>query len=308
MNANASAGVPLDLDAVLFDFVSAHAENPREALHRLHVLLLDEETCLARAAFLRGLASGTESETALPGRVSSSLCTEALDLMRGGELLARPLQPAEVQVLGRLTCDPEALAAVHRELVHGEPEEKHTEIEAGTAETAMGPSPTSLLRAGQGKVVMEVLVPWLPHLLRRVGLDERLADDLRVDLSRRLAESFPFNLRFRDLLMQWLEEFAQAHPESGRFQPLSDEEYRVMIQEAAWDRVLGGGVDEPAWARRVRTLARASNARSPDDLLTLRLPDDIAEEGAAVTFLFGLAAELREWHKKGLQAFECLDG
>src|SRR5437868_8413019 len=44
------------LNVALFDFAAEFSQHPERALDRLHFLVLDEDTCLARVAFLQALA------------------------------------------------------------------------------------------------------------------------------------------------------------------------------------------------------------------------------------------------------------
>jgi RNA polymerase sigma-70 factor (ECF subfamily) len=126
MNPKATPAARPDLDATLFDFAEEYAREHERALDRLQLLVLDEDTCLARVAFLQALAEadGLQSSPRVRRAVGSFrdeialLCEEGLF----AAYAAGRLTPDRVARLDKLTRDPEAVRAAHRRLVGDEAE------------------------------------------------------------------------------------------------------------------------------------------------------------------------------------------
>src|SRR5438105_3619828 len=118
MNPRATPDNRPDLDAALFSFADEHARDAVQAVYRLQVLLLDEDTCLPRVALLRALTgrnstSAASSVLALFAAEVDLICQEGLLAAHAAGRLTQD----RVQRLDRLTRDPDALLEVHRRLV-----------------------------------------------------------------------------------------------------------------------------------------------------------------------------------------------
>src|SRR4051794_7792070 len=119
MNPKATPAAQPDLDVTLFDFAADYAQDPERALYRLQLLLLDEDTCLARVAFLRALAevAGRHVPSRDPRPTTESFREELALVCEEGVFAARAagrLTPERIQGLHRLTRDTDALLEAHR--------------------------------------------------------------------------------------------------------------------------------------------------------------------------------------------------
>jgi RNA polymerase sigma-70 factor (ECF subfamily) len=124
MNPKATPAARPNLDATLFDFAEEYAREPERALDRLQLLVLDEDTSLARVAFLQALAEA-EGLPSSPGvrRAVGSFHDEIALLCEEGLFAAYAagrLTADRVARLDKLTRDPEALLAARRRLVGDE--------------------------------------------------------------------------------------------------------------------------------------------------------------------------------------------
>src|SRR5262249_46006998 len=154
------------------------ARSPERALNRLQFLLLDEDTCLARVAWLRTLAAaaGRQPSTravrpapeAFPEEIAL-LCAEGLFAAHA----AGRLTAERVQRLDWLTHDPDALWRTHQALAADVPGPVGA-AEETAAGTAPGTTPvteptaggfTSLAAAGRWPELGERLRPYVPAML-----------------------------------------------------------------------------------------------------------------------------------------------
>src|SRR5262245_50897262 len=97
-----------DLDVALFNFADEWTQDPERALYRLQCLLLDEDTCLARVAFLRRLTAasgGPARARAVRPEEITLVCEEGLFAAHA----AGRLTPDRIHLLDLLTRNPEAL-------------------------------------------------------------------------------------------------------------------------------------------------------------------------------------------------------
>jgi hypothetical protein len=104
-----------DYDPVLFDFAVEYGDHPEQALRRLQLLLLDEQACQSRIAFLQVLAEMGGGGAPLPQ--SADEFRHEIDLIaEHGVFAARRHGLLVPERLARLTCTPAALWAAHQRL------------------------------------------------------------------------------------------------------------------------------------------------------------------------------------------------
>jgi hypothetical protein len=303
-----------DLDSALFDFAEEFTHHPERALCRLQLLLLDEDTCLARVAFLReltGSAGPDFRQTVDAFRPEIALlCEEGLFAAHA----AGRLTPDRVRRLDRLTRASEALLEAHRQLVA---EEGVAEAPAATAVPAAGRDDTALparltgftdlVLVGRIADLEERLRPWLPFLLRRAGLsdhlDEALAQKFLAHVRRRIQEVRA--RRFRELLPGWLSDFAQqenlaARLRAGRLQPTAAD-----LEADAVEQVLRRpGENESAWAKGFRDSARRAAVQTAQALLSFELAE-VGNVPALPSYRRDLFREARRAHRDAVELFEC---
>jgi hypothetical protein len=214
-----------------------------------------------------------------------------------------------------LTRDADALLEAHRRLVGDDaagfgPEnapDVPTAAKGGTTLQAQPTGFTALARAGRLADLEERLRPWLPFLLRRVGLsddlDEALARQFLAYVRTRIEEVRQH--RFRDRLPVWLSDFAEQQHlaqrlRAERAQPTADD-----LEADAVARVLRrAGENEAGWARVFRESALRSGVQTARALLAF----EAAEAGdvpALPSYRRDLFLEARRTHRDGLELFEC---
>jgi hypothetical protein len=304
---------------MLWDFAQDFAANGEPALRRLQALLLDGKACLNRVAFLDALAEeGTVELPELRAELSPDSFIEEIGLIcemglmrayREGILL-----PERIARLQRFTCDPDALLAAHRRLVEeadapASPQEAPTASGLGKDDTgtqAQRHGFTTLARAGHLGDLEDRLRPWLPFLLRRVGLadnlDDALARQFLAYLRTRIEEVQ--QRRFRDLLPGWLRDFARQQNRSDQLQ--GDRLYPTPaeLEADAIERVLRhAGERESAWAKAFRESALRAQVKTGRELLSFE-PAEAADIHALPNYRRDLFREARQAHGEGLEVFE----
>jgi hypothetical protein len=317
MNPAATPAARPDLDVALSDFAAEHDQGPERALCRLQLLLLDEDTCLARVAYLRTLAAAARGESP-PRDLPDALHPFREEFRLLGEeglfaaRAAGRLTPDVVRRLDRLTRDPDALLEAHRQLAADEG--AHGSLPAGAPEAAKdetalgaeGTGFTALARAGRVAEVEDRLRPWLPFLLRRAGLaddlDEALARQFLAHVRTRLGEAR--QRRFRDLLPAWLSDFASQHGLAGRLRPDRLRPSAGDLEAFAVERVLRrAGEDESPWARAFRESALRQQVHDAEALLAFE-PAGAGSAPALPNYRRDLFHEARRAHRDGLELFE----
>jgi hypothetical protein len=327
----------LDLDLVLLDFGSEYERDPRQAVHALQALLLHKDACHARIAFLERLA---RMET--PDRPDLDVQTCAASSHRdhgGGPVIddfsaeirailemgtSRALEQGRLNVdrLDALSRNRHALWQAHQELMgdleresvgwdRASDEEPRFQEEQNLqrAEPGRAGEPTGFTRLaerGDWPELASHLRPYLPEVLRTVGLDEslrhRLLDFIVEEKARTLRSR---KRRFRELMPEWLEEFAGRVGVGSLPHPLEQEDWEAMIDRAVLRLVLEDEPEgEPEWARLFRRTARQSRPASWQDLLRLDLPEAIASIPALPRFRRDLIARIQHERAQALQVFE----
>jgi hypothetical protein len=104
-----------DLDLMLFDFAQEYQAAPQQALARMQLLLLDEEACSGRIAYLEALAEKAPTEAA--NRGVADFEPEITLLCETGLYRAHQDGSLRPERLALLTRSPAALRAAHRRLV-----------------------------------------------------------------------------------------------------------------------------------------------------------------------------------------------
>jgi hypothetical protein len=320
MNPGATPSARPDLDVALLNFADEYALHPEPALYRLQLLLLDEDTCLARVALLRTLAAsaGRESSHGDVRQAVEAFRPEIALLLEEGLFAAHAagrLTPERVRRLDQLTRAPEALLEAHRRLAADDHD--------ATPDPAAGAPPaaekddtalperlndlTVLARAGRVADLEERLRPWLPLLLRRAGLtddlDEALARQFLAYARTRVDEVR--HRRFRELLPVWLSDFARRRDLAGRLRTDGLQPTPADLEADAVERVLRrAGENESAWAKGFRESALRARVRTAQDLLSF----EAAEVGgvpALPNYRRDLFREARRAYRDGLELFEC---
>jgi hypothetical protein len=327
----------LDLDLVLLDFGSEYQRDPRQTVHALQALILDEDACRARIAFLERLA---RTETLGRPELDVRDGTATLDRDHGGssviddftaEIRAivevgtfRALEQRQLSVdrLDALSRNRHALWQAHQELMGDlEPESVgwdrasdeaskfHAVQNLQRAVPSRGGEPTGFTRLaerGDWYGLASRLRPYLPELLHTVGLDEslrgRLLDFIVEEKAPTLATR---KRRFRELMPEWLEEFAGRVGIGSLPHPPKQEDWEAMIDRAVLRLLLEDEPEgEPEWARLFRRTARQSRAASWQDLLRLPLPESIASMPALPRFRRDLIARIQRERAEALRIFE----
>ncbi len=326
----------LDLNLVLLDFRSEYEHQPRQAVHALQTLLLDENACRARIAFLERLAAtkpqdqsdldrvagkAISSRHRAEGRDRGDWTAEIRSILEIGTLRALEQGRLSVERLDALSRDPDALWRAHQELMvdlerevedrdpvldaEPMPEAKQGFEKAVPARVGEPIGFTRLAERGDWHGLASRLRPYLPEVLRTVGLDESLHDrllDFIVEKSRVLASR---KRRFRELMPGWLEEFAVHAGLRSLPHPLRQEDWEGIIDRAVMRLVLDDESEgEPEWARRFRETARRSKTGSWQDLLRLPLPETIPSTLALHRFRRDLIAQIQRERAEALQIFE----
>jgi hypothetical protein len=320
MIPNATPAARPDLDAALFGFAEEYARERERALYRLQLLVLDEDTCLARVAFLQALAeaSGRLSSPQDVRQAVGSFRDEIALLCQEGLLTAHAagrLTPDRVARLDKLTRDPEALLEAHRRLV-GEGEELARQkpgsgatspAKDDTGSTAQPSGFTALARAGRVANLEERLIPWLPFLLRRSGL----SDDLDKGLARAFLAYVRTRIdevrqrRFRELLPEWVRDFARQQNRADRLRADWAAPTAADLEAVAVERVLRrASEDESEWARRFRESALRSGLHDARALLSFE-PAEVGDVAALPSYRRDLFSEVRRAKQEGLELFEC---
>jgi hypothetical protein len=319
MNPNATPAARPDLEAALFDLAEEYAREPERALHRLQLLVLDEDTCLARVAFLQALAEADRLQSS-PGvrQAVGSFRDEIALLCEEGLLAAHAagrLTPDRVARLDKLTRDPEVLLEAHRRLVGDEEEPAPSQPAAGTTsaakdDTGIPAQPTgftALARAGRVDDLVKRLRPWLPFLLRRAGL----SDDLDEGLARAFLTYVRTRIdevrqrRFRELLPEWVRDFARQQNRADRLPADWAAPTAADLEADAVERVLyRAGDGEPEWARRFREAALRSGLHDARALLSFE-PPEVGDVAALPSYRRDLFSEVRWAKQEGLELFEC---
>jgi hypothetical protein len=327
----------LDLDLVLLDFGSEYERDPRQAVHALQALLLDEDACHARIAFLERLATvetpnrpdlDVQAGTAAlhqdhgGGSVINDFSAEIRAILEVGTFRALEQGRLSVDRLDALSRNGEALWQAHQELMGDlelepvewdrAPDEEprfRAEQNRQKAEPGRAGEPTGFTRLaerGDWYGLASRLRPYLPEVLRTVGLDESLRDRLLDFIVEEKAPTMASRKRrFRELMPEWLEEFAGRVGVGSLPQPLKQDNWEAMIDRAVLRLVLEDEPEgEPEWARQFRRTARQSRAASWQDLLRLPVPEAIASMPALPRFRRDLIARIQRERAEALQFFE----
>jgi hypothetical protein len=213
----------LALDLVLFDFESAHAENPEQALADLQLLLSDRDSCLRRVTWLRKASSLLpESKRRPPAVAYSALVTQPERLF---DVQATKLTLDQVEELHRLCGDPDALWRAHQTLTQAE---KPLPIPAPPG----APLPTTdwtitARNPGTIQQVKDNLMKYAPHWLEECGLNRSLAADFVAYAGSQLP--IPEGSRFRDAWPVWLVTFARQHGKVVAVDELTGRVSRVAL-------------------------------------------------------------------------------
>ena len=315
MNPQATPTARPDLDVALFDFAAEYAQDPARALYRLHFVVLDEDTCLGRIAFLRALAGAAGRGRDLP-QAARPFDPEIALLCEDGLFAADAagrLTPERVGRLDRLSRDPDALLETHRRLtgeVAGDP--PAVPAESATAVKSEAPVRsgltgfTALARAGSVADLEDRLRPWLPFLLRRAGLtddlDEALARQFLAHIRKRAGEIR--QRRFRELLPVWLSDFAREQDRAGRLRADRLRPSAADLEADAVEQVLRrAGEREAPWA----TAFREAALRAPLRIALALLAFEAVEVGAVAAlpnYRRDLFHEARRAYRDGLELFE----
>jgi hypothetical protein len=320
MNPDAIPAARPDLDTALFDFAEEYAREGERALYRLQLLVLDEDTCLARVAFLQALAqdAGRQSPPLDARQAVRSFGDEIALLCEEGLLAAHAagrLTPDRIARLDKLTRDPEALLATHRRLV-GDGEDSDparpgpdatSPTKDDTGSTTRPAGFTELVRAGRVADLEDRLRPWLPFLLRRAGLadglDEGLARLFLAYVRTRIDEVK--DRRFRELLSVWVRDFARQQNRAGRLRPDPAAPTAADLEADAVERVLRrAGDDESEWARSFRESALRSGLHDARALLSFE-PAGVGDVAAMPSYRRDLFSEAHRAKQEGLELFEC---
>jgi len=178
------------VELMLIDFEAEYQAVPDQALLRLQCLLLDEDACRARIAFLESVASddaerenelGSAEETAdLVGRFG------VFDTVEEGY--------ADVAALHRLTCDPAALWRAHVSLCR---------FDDAVDQVGL----TSLALQTNWDTFRDRLSVYVPAIIQHVGFPASHAGEVLDLLVERAAEIGYHH--FRDRLAGWLTEYAE---------------------------------------------------------------------------------------------------
>lgn len=326
----------LDLKLVFLDFRSEYEHQPRQAVHALQALLLDENACRARIAFLERLArrktidrpdlevqtgSATLHRDHGEGRMTDDFSAEIRAILEVGTFRALEQARLSVDRLDALSRNRDALWQAHQELM-ADPELESAEWDRALDEEPMPGAKqdfekveparmgeptgfTRLAERGDWHGLASRLRPYLPEVLRTVGLDESLHDrllDFIVEKSRVLASR---KRRFRELMPGWLEEFAVHAGLRSLPHPLRQEDWEGIIDRAVMRLVLDDESEgEPEWARRFRETARRSKTGSWQDLLRLPLPETIPSTPALQRFRRDLIAQIQRERAEAFRIFE----
>jgi hypothetical protein len=277
-----------DLDLAFHDFAHAFTTTPDEALAAFQLLLLRRDLCRARVAFLRRLSYGA----AKPGNFEQEVA-----LIRDpGTLVAVEQGTLSLARLASLSCHPDALWQAHLAATDSE---APAPPPGGDSEVLLGTSFTTLARTDRLDELRERLRPLLPFLLEHRGLPAALAGDFLDFVVSQVPRMGP--RRFRDVLPDWLQEFARARGLTVAATSFTDEDFRALTGRSAVARVLDRvGASEPDWARNYRTFARSHILRTPGELRSLEAPAALADEPDLPIFRRGLAAEAERVQQEDL--------
>jgi hypothetical protein len=317
MNPKATPVARPNLDVAMFDFADEYAQNPERALYRLQFLLLDEDTCVARVAFVRALAAGRESPLRDVRQPAGALRAEITLLCEEGLFAAHAagrLTPERARRLAQLTRDPDALLEAHRRLIGEDGDDTPPPAAGGLTaakdETTQHGQPTgftALARAGRLADLKERLRPWLPYRLRQAGitrdLDAALAGRFLDYVQTRIEEVR--HRRFRELLSVWLSDFARQQDlaeglQAGHLQPTAAD----LEADAVEQVLLRPGEHEAAWAKLFRESALRSRVPTARALLAFQAAE-AANAPALPNYRRDLFLEVRRAHRDGLELFEC---
>jgi hypothetical protein len=145
------------------------------------------------------------------------------------------------------------------------------------------------------------LRPFLPELLRFVGLDETRSEGFLEFLLGR-ARAHRTGLRFRDLLPDWLEAFAEQEQIGPPSRCLNPEAWQEFIERTAARLVLTRKVpNEPEWAGAFRARA-LRGAESWRDISLI--PNPVPPTAALLRFQRDLIARARQVHGQAALVFE----
>jgi hypothetical protein len=153
-------------------------------------------------------------------------------------------------------------------------------------------------------LLVATLRPWMPFLLRRVGLDEGGVEPALSFIRSQLP--LPAERRFRDLLPGWLA--ALAHQQgTGTFRPLTAEGYDAIPREGAIDLAVSApDEDAPEVAAVLRERHRQRPLADPDDLLRVDLPPELGRQAWVKGYLLEKFRQARAKQAEGRELFECV--
>jgi hypothetical protein len=278
----------VDINLVGLDFAEAHDRDPRQAVALALALLLDARACRARVAFLEAVAGWPRS----PGDFSS----EVRLLAEVG--LARALRERRLSCerLDALLRDPTALWQAHTALVGEEPVFSVCSI----GEPLGGF--TDMLSTGRWPALEERLRPYLPAVLRFVGLEREPAEGVLAYVLQRAREDTT-GKRFRDLLPAWLEDYARFRGLDGLPRPLRIDDWLALIEEGAVQLVLAREEPtEPDWAQQFRRGALAQRVGSWPEVELLAPPEQAGS--AFAVFRRNLLVQIQRERDKAVALFE----
>lgn len=281
-----------DLDLVLLDFEEIWDRDPQAAVQAVESLLRDHSTCEARVEMLRQMERYAEKQPELPPLVPREDFTREIELLVDPglvEAVDRNLIARER--LGALICDPDALLAAHGAISRtehgGSPvgPAGDTRVEASgdevTGPSTSGSGFTELVRRGRWREVEARLRPWLPDLLRHMGLSDQLTEPLMEFIGEQASQLG--GRRFSEVLPAWLDEFAREQGAVPRRSLRTEEEWRDFVEPSALRQVLQVEIPhEPDWVRRFRDAAIEERIGSLAALLnfepvvSLASPEDVA--------------------------------
>jgi hypothetical protein len=305
----------LPLDLVLLDFRGEYEQQPRQAIHALQALLLDESACRARVAFLERVARiglqtrpdcDATGDTATlvrdrePGQDPDDFAAEIRAILELGTFRALEQGQLSVDRLDALSRSPDALWRAHRELT--------ADQDVETPRPARGVEPTGFTRLaerGDWPELASRLRPYLPEVLRTVGLDETLGDRLLIFLLEKAQTLAARGRRFRELMPEWLAEFAVQAGVGSLPRPLEPDDWKAIIDRAVVRIVLDREPEgESEWARQFRRTARQSRAASWQDLLRVPSPEAAPPMSSLERFRRDLIAQVQRERAEAFRIFE----
>lgn len=145
---------------------------------------------------------------------------------------------------------------------------------------------------------------YVPAILHVAGLPPELAEELLTFLVERARTAAALERPFGEVLLQWLEEFAQSQGLTTP-QALTRQEWERALNSWSARRVLETATHgEPQWASEFRQLALDQCVSSGPELLRLPLPAPLQEIPALPTFRRDLLCQMEKERHDALSFFE----